>query len=76
MTEPKIAEIAAKLTAAQRNAVQRGGIGDETMATVNALRRKGLMHLRIDSPDGRWGFMELTDAGQSVAAYLKEPSRG
>lgn len=75
MTDPQIAETARKLTAVQRNAVRRGGIGDETMATINALWRKGLMHLRIDSPDGRCGFMELTAKGQSVAAYLKEQSK-
>ena len=65
-----------KLSPAQRNAVRRGGIDDESMATVNALMRKGLMYLRIDSPDGRCGFMELTTLGQSVAAYLKEQSNG
>ena len=74
MTDPQIAEIARSLSPAQRRAIRRGGIGDETMATVNALMRRGLMYLRIDSPDGRCGFMELTDLGQSVAAYLKEQS--
>lgn len=65
------AEIARSLTGAQREAIWRGGIGDESMATVRALVRKGLMYLRIDSPNGRWGFMELTALGLAVRAELE-----
>lgn len=59
------------LTDIQREAVRRGGIGDESMATVNALKRKGLMHLRIDSPNGRWGFMELTPLALALKAHIE-----
>lgn len=72
---PDLDKLARGLTDAQREAIRRGGIGDETMATVNALKRKGLMHLRIDSPDGRWGFMELTPLGQRLKAHIERTER-
>lgn len=68
---PDLDNLARGLTDAQREAIRRGGIGDERMTTVNALRRKGLMHLRIDSPNGRWGFMELTPLGLALRAHIE-----
>ena len=61
------------LTKAQRYHVKRGCIsGDFTMNTVNALKRKGLFHLVISSPNGQCGFMELTVLGEHAQAYLKQ----
>lgn len=55
------------LTRAQRMYVRDGSIhGDCTMATVRALRSKGLFELVIDSPNGRCGFMRLTSLGGAV----------
>lgn len=71
MTED-VSKIAASLTKAQRDAVMRGAIGDHTMATVRALMSRGLMHLRIDSPNGRAGFVENTTLGDKVAAHLTQ----
>jgi hypothetical protein len=65
-------QIAAALSIAQRDAVCRGGIGNHGITTVRALKRKGLMYLHIDSPNGRCGTMELTPLGQQVRAILKE----
>ena len=59
------------LTTPQRYHVERGCIsGDFTMATVNALKRKGLFELVISSSNGWCGFMELTDLGKQVRQAL------
>jgi uncharacterized protein YjhX (UPF0386 family) len=56
----------------QRQLVRDGCIhGDFTMATVRALKRKGLFHLVISSPNGQCGFMELTPLGEAVRAELR-----
>lgn len=66
-------QIAKGLSKAQRYHVERGCIsGDFTLATVSALKRKGLMHLCIDSPNGQWGFMRLTELGVAVQSALKD----
>ncbi len=63
------------LTKPQRYHVERGCIsGDFTMATVNALKRKGLFELVISSPNGRCGFMELTPLGKQVRQAVTTPS--
>lgn len=60
-------KIVKALSPAQRYHVERGCIsGDFTMATVNALKRKGLFELVISSPNGRCGYMELTPLGKQV----------
>ena len=65
------------LTPRQRQMVLSGCIhGDFTMATVNALRRKGLFHLVIDSPNGRCGFMRLTPLGERVRRALSPTAGG
>lgn len=59
------------LTKAQRYHVSRGSIsGDFTMQTVRALIAKGLMYLRIDSPNGQCGFVENTELGNAVRELL------
>ena len=59
------------LSPTQRRFVRDKNIhGDFTMATVRALKRKGLFHLVIDSPNGQCGFMRLTVAGEQVSAAL------
>ncbi|WP_298172059.1 hypothetical protein [Novosphingobium sp.] len=74
MTNPQIAEIAAKLTAAQRelllddHACQLWNHAALT-GVRNHLARKGLV--QRTGPFLRWS---LTPLGQSVAAYLKERS--
>lgn len=73
--------LATRLTPNQRYHVERGCIsGDFTMATVESLRRKGLMELVVDSPNGKCGFMELTETGRGVQSILraraKEASNG
>ena len=60
-----------RLTMAQKSAILDGYIGDQVMVTVNALKRKGLFHLVIDSPNGRCGFMRLTPLGIEVQAILR-----
>lgn len=60
------------LTPLQRKLVADGCIhGDFTMATVRALKRKGLFSLVITSPNGQCGHMELTPLGQQVRAVLQ-----
>lgn len=62
----------ANLTRTQRHYVRAGAIhGDCTMQMVETLRRKGLFHLVIDSPNGQCGFMRLTPLGDAVSAVLK-----
>lgn len=67
-----IASIARRLSPLQAELTKDGSIhGDFTMATVNALKRKGLFHLVIDSPNGQWGFMRLTPLGEAVQQHLR-----
>lgn len=62
-----------RLTPKQRQMVAAGCIhGDFTMATVRALKRKGLFSLHITSPNGRCGFMRLTEAGEALRAALSK----
>lgn len=69
--------IAKTLSPSQRYHVERGSIsGDFSMATVNALHRKGLFELRVDSPNGQWGFMEPTPLCREVQAVLRNPIPG
>ena len=82
MTDPQIAEIAAKLTAAQREALQTKPRACDVWGnperycvvlrtgTLNALYGKGL--IALGGSDTRVG---LTDLGLAVAAYLKEQSK-
>lgn len=59
------------LTPAQRMYVRDASIhGDCNMVTVRALKRKGLFHLVISSPNGQCGFMRLTPLGEAVRAAL------
>jgi uncharacterized protein YjhX (UPF0386 family) len=67
-----IREVIGGLTKVQRMYVVDGCIhGDCQMVTVRALKRKGLFHLVIDSPNGEAGFMRLTSLGEAVQANLK-----
>jgi hypothetical protein len=66
----EVASIARHLTGPQRYAIKRSGISDESMATVRALVRKGLMYHHIDSPNGRCGPMRLTKLGEAVRDHL------
>lgn len=60
------------LTPLQRKLVTDGCIhGDFTMATVRALKRKGLFSLVITSPNGQCGHMELTPLGRETRAALQ-----
>lgn len=69
-----VQKIAKALSPVQAEIVRRGCFsGDFTMATVNALKRKGLFELVISSPNGRCGFMELTDLGKQVRQHLTTP---
>jgi hypothetical protein len=59
------------LTKAQKRFVIDGCIhGDFQMRTVRALRQKGLFDLEVNSPNGRAGFMRLTEFGKAVQAKL------
>ena len=61
------------LTKAQRPLIINGCVsGDFSMQTVRALIGKGLMYLRIDSPNGRAGFVELTALGKEVQAAIRQ----
>lgn len=63
--------IAKKLSPTQREIMRRGGFsGDFTMATVRALKSKGLFFHNITSPNGRCGPMELTGLGIMVRAIV------
>jgi hypothetical protein len=64
--------LVAALTPAQRDAIMRGSIGDHSMATVRALIRKGLMYLRISSPNGKAGFVENTELGNALRQHLRQ----
>ncbi len=68
---PYVTEALLSLTAVQRGFVRDGCLhGDVTMTTVRALRRKGLFYLKITSPNGKAGFMELTPLGETVRSIL------
>jgi hypothetical protein len=82
MTDPQIAEIAAKLTAAQSNFIIALPLDGRWLRTGdliakaprNALRgfgKSGLIHGSYQADGTRHC---LTPLGQSVAAYLKEQS--
>lgn len=61
------------LTRTQKRYVMDGSIhGDPTMATIRALKAKALFYLKIDSPNGRAGFMVLTPLGETVRRILKD----
>lgn len=72
MTQNQSAREAMKtLTRAQRMYVRDGSIhGDCTMRTVRGLQAKGMFYLKISSPNGQCGFMELTDLGREVQTSL------
>lgn len=60
------------LTPTQRKMVIDGSChGDVTMATIRALRGRALFYLKITSPNGRGGHMELTPLGVTVQGILK-----
>lgn len=60
------------LTKAERVHVLNGCIsGDFRMSTVRSLESKAMFYLKIDSPNGRCGFMTLTPLGENVQALLK-----
>jgi hypothetical protein len=64
--------IARGLTTVQRRYILAGAIhGDCAVATVRALKRKGLFRLVIDSPNGHCGFMRLTPLGEAVREMLQ-----
>jgi uncharacterized protein YjhX (UPF0386 family) len=70
-TLPALAPIIRRLSPKQKTFIRDGCIhGDFTMATVRALKFKGLFHLVIDSPNGQCGFMELTPLGNAVRAEM------
>jgi hypothetical protein len=76
MTNPQIAEIAAKLTAAQREAMLFPQDRLSTNDLVDfALADRGLKRPVYCPAEQRFGHVH-TSKGQSVAAYLKEQSRG
>jgi len=52
--------------------VKRGAIGDHPIRVARSLMAKGIMYLRIDSPNGRSGFVENTDLGRRIANHLQE----
>ncbi len=51
--------------------VERGYIGDVTPAMLRSLRAKAMFYLKIESPNGRCGFMRLTPLGEGVQATIK-----
>lgn len=68
-----VATIARKLTTAQRDEVLRGAIsGDHSPVVAMRLINKGLMAHRVDSPSGKWGFIEATPLGKQVADYIRQ----
>lgn len=61
-----------RLSPKQRQFVLAGCIhGDFTMRTVYALMAKGLFQHVITSPNGQYGPMRLTPAGEAMQAQLK-----
>ena len=72
-----VQKVVKSLSPIQAEIVKRGCFsGDFTMATVRALKRKGLFHLVISSPNGQCGFMELTPLGAEVRAALTGETGG
>lgn len=66
-----VGRIVKALSPLQAEIVRRGCVsGDFTMATVRALKRKGLFELVIDSPNRQCGFMRLTPLGIEVQSAL------
>ena len=60
------------LTRAERQYVSDGCIhGDTRPATIRSLQHKGMFYLKITSPNGQCGFMELTPLGVNVRAEIK-----
>ena len=59
------------LTRRERYHVERGGISDATPAMLRSLQNKAMFYLKIDSPNGRCGFMRLTPLGENVRALIK-----
>lgn len=67
----QVAAICRTLTPVQRTFVKDACLhGDVYMTTVRALKRKGLFHLVISSPNGQCGFMRLTPFGEAVRSAL------
>jgi hypothetical protein len=72
MTDPQIAEIARKMTAAQRKALLKSG----TFALTEKQSARGtLSNFGGDILDWSYRPARFTPLGQSVAAYLKEQSQ-
>lgn len=68
-TPEQVRDAFQSLTRVQRGFVARGCIsGDFQMKTIRALKRKGIFHFVIDSPNGQCGFMHLTPLGEAVRA--------
>ena len=70
-SESDLLALAKSLTPVQKRAVADGYIGDQGMATIKSLLRKDLYHLVIDSPNGRYGFMRLTERGDAVRRIIR-----
>lgn len=73
---PEVVKAAVRgLTRAERRFVERGCIhGDFRMSTVSNLQGKGIFYLKIESPNGRAGFMRLTPLGLAAQALIKDRS--
>lgn len=70
MTDPRIAELAAKLTPRQKDALQQGW---GSVGIARALKAKGLSSGYLGT-DNKWVAIVETPLGERVAAYLKEQS--
>jgi hypothetical protein len=67
-----IDEIIKGLRPAMKTLILRGCAGgDECLGTIRACIRRKLMHIRVDSPNGRCGPCVLTDLGKAVQQRLK-----
>ena len=67
------ARVVRRLSDAQSRIVRSGSFsGDFSMATVRALKRKGLFYHHITSPNGQCGPMRLTALGRNVQALLAD----
>lgn len=76
LTKERIKQVVRDLTRAERTLVHDGCIhGDFRMSTVRNLKRKGLFYLKITSPNGQCGFMELTPLGLDAQALIKARAR-
>ena len=67
-----VAEIARSLTKAQVREIMRGSISDAPLSLVRTLIRKGVMHIAVESPDGRYGPCVNTPLGLAVRAHLTQ----